>query len=143
MIVGLIGIGIVAALLGIAIPLMFRAGGDTLIQPFIRAAASGFFFAVDFMQTIVIASLLAMLAPTFFSSRAAAQQLAVTGLIVIQLISYSTAMVLGVVLHRSSNDLLYPMLIIGIFALLREGIIIFLWYLLHNMLNSTPHELRL
>jgi hypothetical protein len=137
-----IGLGVVAAFLGLAIPVIFRTGDDTFIDPVIRAIASGFFFAIDFVQTIVIASLIAMFVPAHIHSRAIAHQIAAGSFIAAQLGSYVAAMLVSVVLYRSVDDFVYPILIIGVFALLREGMITALWFSLCDGLNSNRRELR-
>lgn len=138
--VGLIFLGVVGAFLGLAIPIIFRAGSGTIVDPALRAIASSIFFAIDFVQTIVIASLIAMIVPAFVQNRAFAYQVAAGVFVVVQLVSYIAAMFVGVLLYRSADDLLYPILIIGTFALLREGLIAGLWYGLCNRLNSSPQE---
>jgi hypothetical protein len=141
MIVAFICLGVVAAFLGLAIPIIFRAGSGTIIDPVIRAIASGFFFAIDFVQTIVIACLIAMVVPVYVRNRTTAHQIAASGFISAQLVSYLTAMSVGVVLYRAADDFVYPLLIIGTFTLLREGIISILWFSLRAGLNSSSSEL--
>ena len=136
--VGLICLGVVAAFLGLAIPIIFRAGSGTIIDPAIRAVASSIFFAIDFVQTIVIASLVAMFVPAYVQNRAFAYQVAAGAFLSAQLASYVVAMFVGVLLYRSADDLIYPILIIGTFVLVREGLIVVLWYGLCNRLNSSP-----
>lgn len=138
--VALICLGIVAAFLGLAIPIIFRAGSGTIIDPVIRAIASGIFFVIDFVQTIVIASLIAMFVPVQSHSRAIAHQIAAGVFITVQLASYIAAMLVGVLLYRSTDDLIFPLLIIVFFALVREGMIAALWFSLCDALNSSPHK---
>ena len=140
--VGLMALGVVAAFLGLAIPIIFRAGSGTIVDPAIRAAASAIFFAVDFVQTTVIAALVAMLVPAHIQNRPFAYQVAAGGFLAAQLASYVIAMLLGVLLYHSADDLIYPLLIIGTFVLVREIMIAVLWFGLCNKLNSSPHEFK-
>jgi hypothetical protein len=138
--VGLICLGVVAAFLGLAIPIIFRAGSGTIIDPVLRAIASAIFFAIDFVQTIVIASLVSMFVPAYVRNRAFAYQVAAGAFVAAQLASYIAAMFVGVLLYRFTDDLIYAILIVGTFVLVREGLIVWLWYRLCNRLNSSPQE---
>ena len=143
MITAILCLGTVSAALGYSIPLIFHSPANTLFARFSHPIATGIFYSLDYIQTLVIASLLAMLVPALQSSRPAARQVAVGGLLLAQLVSYALMAFISAIFYGSADSLLYPLITLGAFGLLRETIILMLWRRLHMELNSSPAELRL
>jgi hypothetical protein len=110
----------------------------------------GIAFYIDFFQSVVVAILIAMITPTFGRNRFETQALTVGGFLGVQILTYLTTLVTGFILLTSIfnvlnlNGLLGETLLLGlrlgVFVLVREAFIVYLWQFAHQRLNIGAGE---
>jgi len=130
-----------------------RAFSNPVSLTIIWLAAFLIVFYLDHVQSIILGSLLGVLAPHYVPNRFDSRLWACVGFLFIQLTTYFVLFLTGAVilptLYRVFAvsgwyaDLSLPILSVAVFYLLREGILLQLWRRLTQQLNAAPTELDL
>ena len=143
--------GIIASVFGLSPEMIFGVGQTSPIVAIARALALSAIFLIDYAQTLVLSSLVALIVPTYAENEANARLWSVSLLLTLQGAVYLPTLLLGVYALPSSfnlmgidpavSGLLIPVLLLAFFAILREMIITGLWHAAKEQLSTTKLEL--
>ncbi len=149
--IGVLVTGIIASVFGLSSQLVFGGAQPSLVITLVRALAVGGIFVIDYAQTPVVSSLVALIVPTYAENESNAHLWAISLFLGLQGAVYLPTLLLGVYALPSSFNLiginptaagvLIPLLVFAFFALLREMIISLLWHAAQEQLSTTKVEL--
>ncbi|MBI1259996.1 MAG: hypothetical protein GC204_21210 [Chloroflexi bacterium] len=149
--VGLLVTGILASVFGLSSQIVFGDAQPSLAIMATRALALGIIFVIDYGQTIVLSSLVALIAPTYAENDGSVRLWSISLFLILQLAVYLPTLLLGSYALPSSFALmgldpmlagvLIPLLLLAFFTILRELIISGLWYAAREQLSTTKLEL--
>jgi hypothetical protein len=107
-------------------------------------------FYIDFFQSVSVAVLIAMITPTYGRNRFETQALTVGGFLGVQILTYLATLLAGFIvltsifnelnLNGSFGEVLLLALRLGIFMLIREAFIVYLWQFAQQRLNIGAGE---
>jgi hypothetical protein len=143
--------GIIASIFGLSPQMIFGVGQISLGVGIVRALAISAIFVIDYAQTLVLSSLVALIVPTYAENEANARLWAVSLLLGLQLAVYVPTLMLGLYalpttfnlmgIDPAVSSLLIPLLLLAFFVILREMIITGLWHTAKEQLSTTKVEL--
>ncbi|MEO8396560.1 MAG: hypothetical protein ABI700_26435 [Chloroflexota bacterium] len=149
--IGVLVTGIIASVFGLSSQMVFGGAQPSLVITLARALAVGGIFVIDYAQTVVLSSLVALLVPTYAENESNAHLWAISLYLALQGAVYLPTLLLGIYALPSTFNLiginptvagvLIPVLVIAFFALLREMIITGLWHAAKDQLSTTKVEL--
>ena len=149
--IGVLATGIIASIFGLSSQMVFGHTQPSLIVTIARTLAVGSIFVIDYAQTVVLSSLVALIAPTYAENASNARLWAISLFLALQGAVYLPTLLLGLYALPTTFDLmgidplisglLIPLLLIAFFAFLREMIIIGLWHAAREHLSTTEVEL--
>jgi hypothetical protein len=147
----LLGIGLFASLFGLPARLLFDENSVPLAVTVARGLGLGIFFVLDYAQTLVIASLTALLVPASAENESSARLLGASLFLVLQAAVYLPIIFLNNValpnalallgMDATTIAVLVPLLSAAFFVVLREIMIFGLWQRTGQQLSATAVEL--
>ncbi len=118
---------------------------------YVVAAAAAFF--IDFYQSVIAGVLVAVITPTYGRNRFETQALTLGGFLGVQIVTYLSTLLIGLVLlpviFQAFNldgwfgDVLLMALRLGVFVVIREAFIVWLWQFVQQRLNIGVGEFEL
>ncbi|HVU11574.1 MAG TPA: hypothetical protein VHD90_09860 [Phototrophicaceae bacterium] len=148
---GILSIGIVASVFGVSPQAVFGGDQVPLAITIFRALVLGVLFVIDYAQTMVVSSLITLIAPVYAENEGNARLWAASLFLTLQLAVYGPTLLFGLFALPSTftligfaplvSDLLIPLLLLGFFVALRETIISGLWHTIRQQLTTDAVEL--
>jgi len=149
--IGVLITGVIASVFGLSPELIFGGGQVPLIVTIMRALSLGGIFVLDYAQTLVLSSLIALIIPVYVENESNARIASAVAFLGLQGAVYLPTLLLGGYALPSTfnligidplvSGLLIPLLLFAFFAILREMIIIGLWNTAREQLSTTRMEL--
>jgi hypothetical protein len=120
-------------------------GGAQQVVFLLYVAAAAAAFLIDFYQSVIAGVLIAVITPTYGRNRFETQALTLAGFLSVQIVTYLSALLIGLVVlpgiyqALSINDWIGEAILIvlriGVFVLIREAFIVWLWQFAQQRLN--------
>ena len=149
--IGVLATGIIATIFGLSSQMVFGVGQSSPLITIVRALSVASIFVLDYAQTPVVSSLVALIVPTYAENTGNTRLWAVSLFLALQGSVYLPTLLIGLYALPSTfnlmsidpavSGLLIPLLLIAFFAFLREMIIMGLWYAAREQLSTTKVEL--
>ena len=149
--IGVLVTGIIATIFGLSSQMVFGVGATSVIVTIVRTLAVGGIFVLDYAQTLILSTLVALIVPTYAENESNARLWAVSLFLMLQGAVYLPTLLIGLYALPSTFNLigidsivagvLIPVLLIAFFAFLREMIIMGLWVAAREQLSTTKVEL--